>query len=161
TGSLEPNGTSQSPAMRSSKRGSATPWTRWELMYPKRWPSASVTTLAGKPRIPSNGARLTKVRKASGEVLPRARCCSDSCCNQEWVISHRRLHQLRSMSSIKRDVKEKRRASTGTKTLFRDPATVGSPLWRRWLLSFLVSFSADDDDAIEFARGASATGVSV
>jgi len=29
------------------------------------------------------------------------------------------------------------------------------------IFTFLVSFSADDDDAIEFERGASATGVSV
>ena len=65
TGFLAPNGTSQSLATRSSKRGSATQWMRWERTYPTRRPSASVTTLAGKPRIRSNDACPARVRKAA------------------------------------------------------------------------------------------------
>jgi len=48
-----------------SKRGSATPWMRREWMYPTRRRSASVTTSAGEPRIPSNAACPARVRKAA------------------------------------------------------------------------------------------------
>ena len=60
-----------------------------------------------------------------------------------------------SMSSIKMDVKKKS-ASTGVESRSRDPAHCSfTSLDWFGLLSILVSFSADGDDAIEFERAAS------
>src|SRR4029077_12995030 len=80
TPSSVPNGTSRSPATRSSKRGSATPWMRRERMYPTPRPSASVTTLAGKPHIPSKLRVQPGVREAA--VVFRETVRSDPCVYQ-------------------------------------------------------------------------------
>ncbi len=62
------------------------------------------------------------------------------------------------MSSIK-GMSRKNSASTGVESLSRDPAHCSfTSLERFGLLSILVSFSADGDDAIELERAASKTG---
>ena len=60
------------------------------------------------------------------------------------------------MSSIKRDVKKKVPPRPEARFLSRDPAHCSfSSLEKFGLLSILVRFSADGDDAIEFERAAS------
>src|SRR5712664_501116 len=61
-----------------------------------------------------------------------------------------------SMSSIKRDVKKKAPSRPEWRFFLEIQPTVVSLLWRSLaLLSILVSFSADGDDAVEFKRAAS------
>jgi len=60
------------------------------------------------------------------------------------------------MSSIKRDVKKKAPPRPEWRFFLEIQPTVVSLLWRSLaLLSILVSFSADGDDAVEFKRAAS------
>jgi len=60
------------------------------------------------------------------------------------------------MGSIKRDVKKKAPPRPGEISFSRDPAHCSfTSLEKFGLLSILVSFSADGDDAIEFERAAS------
>ena len=57
-----------------------TPWMRRERMYPTPRPSASVTTLAGKPHIPSKLRVQAGVREAA--VVFRETVRSDACVYQ-------------------------------------------------------------------------------
>ena len=60
------------------------------------------------------------------------------------------------MSSIKRDVKKKVLPRPEARFFSRDPAHCSfASLEKFGLLSILVSFSADGDDAVEFKRAAS------
>jgi hypothetical protein len=60
------------------------------------------------------------------------------------------------MSSIKRDVKKKAPPRPEAEILSRDPAHCSSTALEKFgLLSMLVSFSADGDEAIEFERATS------